>query len=98
MRITNYRDGDGSKLETYFVGIPGVPFAVYIAMLGGEDMDLFSFSTFRNVMVAIEPLADWNSSGHDEQGSQLAVRNTHYRNLVPASGWSEQGRERIKRR
>ena len=97
--IQNYRDGEGPKDETYFVGLPDVTFAVYIAVLGGEDMNVFSICTFRNLVVAIEPLADWNSSGYcDEQGSCLAVRNTHCLDLVPARGWSDQGREGIKRR
>ena len=96
--MMNYRDAEASKIESYFPGPPDVIFAVYITMLGGEDMDIFPMCTLRNLVVAIEPLADWKSSGCDEQRSHFAVRNTHCRDLVPVGGWSDQGRERIKRR
>jgi hypothetical protein len=55
-------------------------------VLHGEHMDIVAIHS-ANLMVAIKPLVDWkNSSRRGEQGSHLAVENTHHRDLVSSAG------------
>ena len=57
--VSDYRDGEGAEVVNYGpVGLPVFIFAVYVAILGGEDVDVFSMYTFRNLVVAFEPLVD----------------------------------------
>jgi hypothetical protein len=82
--IISYPDGNGTKTERHFEGLL-VVCGVDITVLDGEDVDLASVFRLANAMMVTEPVVDWKSSSRrGEQGSHLAVQNTHHRDLVPA--------------